>query len=175
MFARVPAMFYRPKARLKRVEMSDGSQSAGKISLGRLSDVLGFRLRRVQNQLSRDFSARIRPWNMRAGMFSALEIISANPSISQAELSLEVGLDKSAMVQIVDDLESRGWVVRTRSKSDRRRNDLTITEEGKVQLDQMVEELARVEEAGLAMLTVEEQRLVNAALDKVYQAYVKGG
>ena len=91
------------------------------MSLGRLSSFLGFRLRRVQNQLSRDFSARTRAWGLRQGMFSALEVIAANPDISQTNLSREVGLDKSVMVAMVDDLEARGWVKRTRSTNDRRR------------------------------------------------------
>lgn len=144
------------------------------ISLGRLSDVLGLRLRRVQNQLSRDFSEQTQAWNMRSGMFSALEIIAANPRISQIELSAEIGLDKSTMVQIVDDLEARGWVRRHRSPSDRRRNDLMITEAGEIELEQMVAIMHRVEGAALEPLTARERKLVSEALDKVYRAYVKG-
>jgi len=144
------------------------------ISLGRLSRFLGFRLRRVQNQLSRDFAAQTRDWSLRAGMFSSLEIIAANPGISQAELSGEVGLDKSAVVPLVDDLEARGWVERNKSPRDRRRNELSITDRGRAELDKLFHELEVTERAGLAMLTDEERAVINRALDKVYHAYVRG-
>ena len=151
------------------------SDDMNSVSLGRLGSFLGFRLRRVQNQLSRDFSAKTRDWGMRAGMFSALEIIASNPGVSQATLSEEVGLDKSAIVPLVDDLERRGWVTRTRSTTDRRRNHLDITDAGRDELDKLFAYLSETEEAGLAMLDDEERAIVSRALDKVYHAYVRSG
>ena len=142
-------------------------------SLGRLGSFLGFRLRRVQNQFSRDFQAKTKRWGLRAGMFSSLELIAANPGISQAVLSAEVGLDKSALVPIIDELETRGWVRRTRSTKDRRRNHLEITEIGKHELDLLFEELAVAEAVGQAALSIEEREVVSRALDKVYHAHVR--
>jgi DNA-binding MarR family transcriptional regulator len=142
-------------------------------SLGRLGSFLGFRLRRLQNQFSRDFHAQTKNWELRAGMFSALELIAANPGISQAIVSAEIGLDKSALVPIIDALEKRGWVERTRSTSDRRRNHLSTTAAGEKELDALFAELAVTEAAGLAALSDEERAMVNSALDKVYHAYVR--
>jgi DNA-binding MarR family transcriptional regulator len=150
-------------------------QENAEISLGRLGDYLGFRLRRVQNQLSRDFSVKTRALNLRAGMFSALEIIAANPGISQILLSLEVGLDKSAMVPLIDELEARGWIARVKSARDRRRNELSITSSGQETLDWLFVELAETEETGLAALSSEERVTINRALDKIYHLYVRGG
>ncbi len=149
-------------------------QENGVISLGRLGDFLGFRLRRVQNQLSRDFSLKTRALNLRAGMFSAMEIIASNPGMSQIALSLEVGLDKSAVVPLIDDLEARGWIARVKSARDRRRNELSITPSGQETLDLLFAELALTEEAGLAALTSEERLTISAALDKIYHVYVRG-
>ena len=142
-------------------------------SLGRLGSYLGFRLRRLQNQFSRDFHAKTKKWELRAGMFSALELISANPGISQAMVSAEVGLDKSALVPIIDALEERGWVERTRSTSDRRRNHLSTTAAGEKELDALFAELAVTEATGLAALSAEERAFVSNALDKIYHAYVR--
>jgi DNA-binding MarR family transcriptional regulator len=152
------------------VEREDDNE----ISIGRLGDYLGFRFRRLQNQLSRDFSAETRDQNLRAGMFSALEIINANRGISQMELAAEVGLDKSAIVPLVDDLEARGWVARTKSKRDRRRNELSVTKAGQVELDKLFAALDRVEEAVHAILTDAERTVMNDALDKMYHAYIRG-
>lgn len=154
--------------------MSDATDGGdNEPSLGRLGSFLGFRLRRLQNQFSRDFQAKTAAWQLRAGMFSSLELIAANPGISQALLSAEVGLDKSAMVPVIDALEKRGWVERLRSTTDRRRNHLSITAAGQHELDLMFSELAVTEDVGLAVLTEQERSLVNDALDKMYHAYVR--
>lgn len=143
------------------------------LDLGRLGKFLGFRLRRVQNQLSRDFGVKTRDRELRAGMFSALEIIASNDGISQGQLSGEVGLDKSALVPLVDDLERRGWITRTRSTVDRRRNQLAITVVGRSELDALIAHMADTEATALATLTDEERGTISAALDKIYYAYVR--
>ena len=143
------------------------------VNLGRLGQALGFRFRRVQNRLARDFLGRIAAWKLRAGMFSSLEIIANNPGISQATLSGEVGLDKSAIVPLVDELERRGWVLRTRSKTDRRRNHLSITDAGQIELDQLAALMIESESAALAVLSEEERDVISRALDKVYDAYAQ--
>jgi DNA-binding MarR family transcriptional regulator len=141
-----------------------------RISLGRLGDFVGFRLRRVQNQLSRDFAGATAALGLRSGLFSSLAIISANPGLSQSELSREIGLDKSVTVTIVDDLEARGWAVRERSKLDRRRHALHITAEGEVQLEALLKTVARTENAVLHQLSPAELHLLSELLDRMYAA-----
>jgi DNA-binding MarR family transcriptional regulator len=143
------------------------------VSLGRLGNFLGFRLRRLQNQLARDFRARTREWKLRAGQFSALEIIAANPGISQTNLSREVGLDKSVMVALIDDMESRGWVARGRSETDRRHYRLLITPAGQDAVDQLFVDLQITESTGLQAVSAAERAVVLKALDLVYTAYVR--
>lgn len=149
------------------------AQEAGRVSLGRLGDFVGFRLRRVQNQLSRDFAAATSAKGLRSGLFSSLGIIEANPGISQSELSREVGLDKSVTVTIVDELEKFGWAVRERSKEDRRRHALVITEEGKAHLDELFDIVERTEDAVLHQLSPAELHLLSELLDRMYDACVR--
>ena len=95
--------------------MTEEQVTANVRSIGRLGDFLGFRLRRLQNRLSRDFNQATEKFELRSGLFSSLEIIRANPGISQADVSQIVGLDKSVTVQIVDMLEERGLAERRKS------------------------------------------------------------
>jgi DNA-binding MarR family transcriptional regulator len=145
-------------------------RAPGEVRLGRLGDFVGFRLRRVQNQLSRDFAAATAPYNLRSGLFSSLEIIAANPGISQNELSQAVGLDKSITVQIVDEIERRGYGVRRRSDVDRRRHALFVTPEGQALLDELFELLARTEDAVLHQLSSNELAVLHRLLDRMYEA-----
>jgi DNA-binding MarR family transcriptional regulator len=118
---------------------------AGPKDLGVLKDVLGFRLRRVQNHLAQNFRERLADRNLKPGEFSALALISANPGISQIELAEEGGFDKTSLVMMIDDLETWGWAVRRRSTVDRRRHALHVTPAGKKVLNELFQVAKEVE------------------------------
>lgn len=145
----------------------------GRVSLGRLGDFIGFRLRRVQNQLSRNFAAVTANEGLRSGLFSSLAIVSANPGISQSELSREVGLDKSVTVTIVDELEKYGWAERRRSPQDRRRHALFVTPAGEAKLDGLFALMEKTEASALHQLSGDEMRVLSELLDRMYEAIVR--
>lgn len=142
---------------------------ADDLSLGTLGEFVGFRLRRIQNQLSRDFMAATAEHKLRGGLFSALAIIAANPGLSQISLAREIGLDKSLAVATVDDLEKRGWAERRRSTVDRRRHALYVTPAGKAFLEDTFERLGKVEKGVLTALTAGERKLLTELLDRIYK------
>ncbi|RYD48713.1 MAG: MarR family transcriptional regulator [Sphingomonadales bacterium] len=141
------------------------------MQLGRLNDYVGFRMRRVQNQLSANFAAETARFGIRTGLFSSLALIEANPGLSQQELSGTVGLDKSITVQIVDELEKRGWAKRERSTTDRRRHALTLQPAGKEFLDELFAIMKRVEAEVQAQLKPDERPIFDAALDRMYDVF----
>lgn len=158
----------RQAAREKREE-----QAGDGIRLGRLGDYVGFRLRRVQNQLSRDFAAATAGRGLRSGVFSSLALISANPGISQSELAREIAMDKSVAVALIDDLERRGWANRKRSPKDRRRHALYITELGERELEEIFAAVSRTENEVLHQLSPAELMLLSELLDRMYAVCVR--
>ena len=143
------------------------------LALGRMDDYLGFRLRRIQNRLSKDFAAAVAEHGLKQGLFSSLALISANPGTSQAFVSREVGLDKSATVAIVDELERRGLAERRPSETDRRRHALYITPTGETFLDQLFVVLDRTEQKAVEQLSAAEFALLQELLDRIYLACVE--
>ena len=144
------------------------------LDLGRLGDFVGFRLRRIQNQLSRAFAAETQRYGLRHGEFSALAIIGANPGLSQMMLAREVGLDKSAAVLVIDDLERLGFAQRRRSATDRRRYALYATPAGDAALADMFDQLLLVERDALNALEAKEMHVLNSLLDRIYRAIFHG-
>jgi DNA-binding MarR family transcriptional regulator len=144
-----------------------------RVCLGRLGDFVGFRLRRVQNHLSRHFAAATAAEGLRSGLFSSLAIIEANPGISQIAVSREVGQDKSVAVAIVDELESFGWAERRPSTTDRRRHALYVTPAGKAKLDQLFAHVDETESEVLHQLSPGEKQLLSELLDRMYEAIVR--
>jgi len=163
----------RPTNAKRAGETETGRIGLDQVSLGRLGDFVGFRLRRVQNQLSRNFAAVTAGEGLRSGLFSSLAIVSANPGISQSELSREVGLDKSVTVTIVDELEKFGWAERRRSTQDRRRHALYVTPVGEAKLDALFALMEKTESAVLHQLSASEMRVLSGLLDRMYEAIVR--
>ncbi|SFW69833.1 MarR family winged helix-turn-helix transcriptional regulator [Amycolatopsis australiensis] len=68
-----------------------------------------------------------------AGVLSAVRTGGVR---SQRELGAALGVDKSTLVRIVDDLERRNLVRRQRSRHDRRAYEIVLTEDGERRLDE---------------------------------------
>jgi len=138
------------------------------VNLGCLTGFIGFRLRRIQIHLSRAFSERTQDYNLRSGALSALAIIDGNPGISQSIVAQEIGMDTSAAVALLDELEQRGWIRRKRLARDRRRYAIHATELGKSILQELCGILAETEDVRLQTLTSQELLIFTHILDKIY-------
>jgi DNA-binding MarR family transcriptional regulator len=97
---------------------------------GILAGSVGPRVRLLRNALAARSIAASAPHGLPTGSLTVLALIAANPGSSQSALAKRAGLNKSALVGIVDQLEAKGLAARGRSASDRRRNQVTVTAEG---------------------------------------------
>ncbi len=113
------------------------------------------------------------PFGLRSGAYSTLALIYANPGCSQIELARGLGMDKSAVVSLIDDLESRGYASRVRSVQDRRRHALYLTKEGAAMMLSMQDPVAGVGRPIRDALTRQEMDQLLDLLDRAYQALVK--
>jgi DNA-binding MarR family transcriptional regulator len=138
------------------------------VDLGILNDVIGFRIRRIQNHLSRAFAERVNSKDVKPGLFSALALIQANPGLSQTTLSREIGFDKATVVALLDSLERLEWAERRRSPDDRRRHSLYITRKGQAALKALRTQALANEAAIHEVLSDEEQAQLFSLLDKIY-------
>lgn len=120
------------------------SSSPDAMKLGLLDDSVGPAIRLLRNVLASRIVAAFEPFGLRTGTFSTMALIAANPGCSQSEIARHIGTDKSLVVAIVDDLERKGLAARRRSTQDRRRNVLTLTEQGRalmIELDRIGREI----------------------------------
>jgi len=153
-------------------ERKDEEPARDPLRLGRLGDLVGFRLRRIQTHFGRDFSAATAGEGLRSGMMSTLALIAANPGISQTEAAKATLLDKSAAVLIVNELERRGFARRVQAENDRRRHALFVTPEGEAYLTRLLDTLSGIEDRVLDHLSAEELRALNRLLDRLYEVCV---
>ena len=76
---------------------------------------------------------------------------------TQLELAGQVGLDRTVMTYLLDDLEGRGLLLRRPNPKDRRARHVTLTDEGRSQLLHIRTEVAAAESQLLVELS-EQQR-----------------
>jgi DNA-binding MarR family transcriptional regulator len=115
----------------------NGGTVAKSVNFGPLATWIGFNLRMAQEATFQAFSRRSQEIGESPGRFGTLTLIARNPGISQTELSLANGRDKSSLTPVVEDLVRRGLVERRRMDSDRRTYRLNLTTAGKKTLTQM--------------------------------------
>ncbi len=106
------------------------ARGGGDLDLGPLPGLLGYQLRLAQLAVFRDFERSAGGLGVSPGRFGLLALVEANPGVSQSRLAHAVGLDRSTMVAVLDQLGDRRLVER-RAGPDRRTNGLWLTREGK--------------------------------------------
>jgi len=109
----------------------NGEGIVGSIKFGPLATWIGFNLRMAQEATFQAFSRRSQEIGESPGRFATLTLIARNPGISQTELSLANGRDKSSLTPVVEDLVRRGLIERKRVDNDRRTYRLNVTAAGK--------------------------------------------
>ena len=127
---------------------------------------LFFRLWRASHTRTEDLLASL---GLTPARFALLNVLGAREGTIQQRLSSDMGIDPSAMVKLINDLESAGLAERRRRPGDRRAWEVAITPEGRHTLERARELVTRVEDQVLGGLAAADRRqlltLLRRALD----------
>jgi DNA-binding MarR family transcriptional regulator len=113
-----------------------------------LSRRAGFLLVQLGTHAHRRFAERLARIDLHPRHFGMLSHLAASEGQSQQALSVALGIHRSAVVALVDDLEQRGLAVRRRDPADRRAYTLYLTPSGRDLLADL-ERIAEKHEAEL--------------------------
>jgi DNA-binding MarR family transcriptional regulator len=91
-------------------------------------------------------------------VFALLNVLGAREGAIQQQLSSDMGIDPSAMVTLIDDLESAGLAERRRRPRDRRAWEVAITSKGRRALERARRLATQVEDEVLGGLTAADRR-----------------
>lgn len=73
---------------------------------------------------------RLSPLGLTVQLCGVLNRLAVGP-VSQHELGGQLGIDRTTMVELIDDLEAKGVVVRKRNPADRRAYSIQLTPKGR--------------------------------------------
>jgi MarR family transcriptional regulator, lower aerobic nicotinate degradation pathway regulator len=86
-------------------------------------------------------------------LFAVLNVLGAREGAIQQQLSSDMGIDPSAMVKLIDELEGAGLAERRRRPGDRRAWEVTITPAGRRTLKRARQLVTETEDEVLSGLT----------------------
>jgi MarR family transcriptional regulator, organic hydroperoxide resistance regulator len=135
-----------------------------------LDGLLGYRLRRAQGAMHRDFMAAVASLDLTQKQAATLWLINSNPGVAQVAVAAALGMDRATMMAIIDRLEERHLVIRQRSSTDRRRQELYLTPAGQSALRKAKARIAKHEERFKSLFTAAELESLLAALQRLQDA-----
>lgn len=92
---------------------------------------LGYLLKHAQLQYNALVSAALTPLGVEVREWAALLCLDDDQSLSQAEVAHLLGIDRTTMVALVDELQAKGYVRRRPHDDDRRKNVVELTPAGR--------------------------------------------
>lgn len=98
---------------------------------GNLTGYIGYNLKRALSIVQSDLARVLSAFELRAVSFSALSIIVDQPGLTQTRLADALQIERSNLVNIIDELAGRNLIVRAPVAHDRRRHALMPTPAGK--------------------------------------------
>ncbi|MBZ4320014.1 MarR family winged helix-turn-helix transcriptional regulator [Streptomyces huiliensis] len=104
---------------------------------------------------------------MRMPHHAVLSAVADLGPVAQAELGRTTGFDPKDMVGILNDLQAQELITRAPDPSDRRKNAITLTDEGRKRLNRLTKLGDEANEALLSALSPAERELFLALLARV--------
>ncbi len=112
----------------------------------------GHLIRRAHQISTALFAEECGEFDLTSVQFAALWAIQANPDVDATRLSALIAFDRSTIGDVLERLETKGWVIRSASPSDRRIKQVRLSESGENLVASVLPAVRRVQQRLLAPL-----------------------
>ncbi|MFI9320226.1 MarR family winged helix-turn-helix transcriptional regulator [Kitasatospora aureofaciens] len=129
-----------------------------------LTSSLSFRLGTLGTVATARFTAAIEEDGLKPKHVALLAALDAGAASSQLELAQAMGVAPSLVVSLADQLQALGAVARERDPADRRRQILTLTEDGRALLHECATRAHAIDAELAAALSPSERETLRRAL-----------
>jgi len=132
-----------------------------------LDQLLGYRLRRAQGAVHRDYLATIDELKLTQKQTAVMWLVMANPGVAQGVIGSTLDMDRATMMALVDRLEARGLLRRKQSAVDARRRELHATAAGLRLMELVRERIDQHETRMKRMFSAPELRTLERLLKRL--------
>ena len=135
-----------------------------------VEDRLAYLFKRAHLDLAALHEELLAPFGISAGELAVMMLIQTCEPESQQQVARRLGIDRTTMVEVIDELEVKGLVRRRPDTADRRRKVLELTEAGQSTLPRATEASDQAEQQLLAEFDDNERATLRALLRRLAAA-----
>jgi DNA-binding MarR family transcriptional regulator len=138
-------------------------------------DLTSWLLTQTAAQASRMVTERFIQVEARGYHYRLLKALLQGGRMSQADLGRRTGIHLSDLVAALNEMQKSGYIRRTPNPDDRRRNIISITDEGRARAEQLTRQVLVIQEELLEPLNDEERGQLRGLLRKLYDHHLGQG
>lgn len=135
-----------------------------------LEDHVGYWLRKLSNQVSGAFAARVEKHDVSVAGWVVLRVLFDHESLPLKDIVARVGVDQGALSRMVDRLIARGLLTRRESPNSRREVAISLTEEGRKLVPKLAREADENDRAHFAPLSARQRAELLATIQTLISA-----
>jgi DNA-binding MarR family transcriptional regulator len=143
-----------------------GATTSG-LDFNGLDGLLGYRLRRAHGAAHRDYLATLGKARLTQKQAAVLWLVEANPGVAQGAIGAVLGMDRATMMVLVNRMEARGLIRRSRSRTDGRCRELHVTPVGLRLLARVRERVETHEQRMRKLFTAQEAETLHRLLARL--------
>ena len=117
----------------------------------------GHQIRRLQQVAVALFAETLQAWDITPAQYAALATLERQAPLSQAALGALIACDRATVGGVIERLDAKGWLQRTRDPADRRQRLLGLTPAGRAVLRDLHPLIDEVQQRLLAPLSESER------------------
>jgi DNA-binding MarR family transcriptional regulator len=135
----------------------------------------GHLIRRAHQISTALFTEECGQFDMTSVQYAALTAIALNPDLDATRLAALIAFDRSTIGDVLERLESKGWLTRGPSPTDRRIKLLRIAPAGEALLGRVQDAVQRVQARLLAPLAADDRVTMVRLLKELAELHVESG
>jgi len=143
-------------------------RGAALVDQGELLALVGYNCRRAYLAILPLFLERMAGDGLRPVDFSVLTLLRANPALTQKQLGATLAIAPPNLAVLLDRLQDRGLVVRSRNPADGRSQVLSLTAAGRRLISKARTKAVALEADATSMLTDAERAQLIGLLQKIH-------
>ena len=141
----------------------------GDDDIGEIGSIVGFHIRLAHGAVYRHFTETFTDIDLTQKQVSVLWQIDDHPGLAQTDLARRMRMDRATTMAIVNRLQDRGYLVRGASLTDRRKQTLNLTDDGRAALIQAKEAIREHEHWLKSRFTDKEVATLIAMLTRIHE------
>lgn len=148
-------------------DIRETGQRPGPLEMEGSASSIGFMLSKVGASVAGEFGKLVGEYGLVPRQFFVLNLISQHEGESQQAIAESIGVAKSQMVSVVDELEQKELLERRINPNDRRQHALYLTTAGAKLCEETLAAAVELEEYLRSALTKREADVLVSALQKL--------